>query len=380
MIHKLIVVVVSVLLVSRSSKRLFGVQPVDSFSLLTTPLQLHTGTARTTLALCMSSTSTADTSKTMTLVTGVKDIVDHYDVFLLDMWGVMHDGSTPYDGVLDVIQQLVQAKKRLIILSNSSKRKDHSIRMLQKLGFDPNDFEQILTSGEIAFHMLRNMDRWSLLESIEFPKAFCLGSGDGDKEYCESCGWSLAPVDEASLVVARGTFTVDDGTTVVNKRDDEQAYERSLDVSLQKAAARLLPMMVCNPDKIRPDVERPPMPGKIGDSYEEALGGGQDAEALVQRIGKPFRDVYDIALKDTPDLSRVVMVGDALETDITGGSAMGIDTIWVLKDGIHSPDLDDDVSLEEEATAILESFNRLDGTYAKGRRLSPTILMPRFRW
>jgi ribonucleotide monophosphatase NagD (HAD superfamily) len=51
-----------------------------------------------------------------------------------DMWGVMHDGARPYDGVLDAVDQLIQANKKLTILSNSSKRLDHSIRMLKRLG------------------------------------------------------------------------------------------------------------------------------------------------------------------------------------------------------------------------------------------------------
>ena len=53
------------------------------------------------------------------------------------MWGVMHDGTTTYEGVLDVVQKLKQQGKDLIILSNSSKRQDNSIKMLKKLGFDP---------------------------------------------------------------------------------------------------------------------------------------------------------------------------------------------------------------------------------------------------
>ena len=31
------------------------------------------------------------------------------------------------------------------------------------------------------------------------------------------------------------------------------------------------------------------------------------------------------------------MVGDALETDITGGKWANIDTLWVVNDGIHAP-------------------------------------------
>jgi HAD superfamily hydrolase (TIGR01459 family) len=317
--------------------------------------------------------------------------MENHDVFLLDMWGVMHDGFKPYDGVLDVVQRLRQANKKMIILSNSSKRKENSVSMLLKLGFDPTYFHDIITSGEVAYQMLSGNEAslgckpWSVLTDIraagpDKQTVFMLGSGDNDQEYCESCGWTLAPIEAASLIIARGTFTINDGSVEINKSQDPKGYESLLDQSLKYAATKRIPMLISNPDKIRPDVERPPMPGKIGDSYEQALGGGSEAEALVKRIGKPFRDVYDIALKGTPDLSRVCMVGDALETDMTGGSSVGVTTAWILADGIHWPDISEKDSLLEGAEAVLDAFNQLEGTYANGQILAPNVILRNFRY
>ena len=92
--------------------------------------------------------------KSLSFVTGVEQIAKDHDIFLLDMWGVMHDGTAPYEGVLDCVQELKRAGKELVILSNSSQRKENSERMLIQLGFDPNDFHQIITSGDIAHRML----------------------------------------------------------------------------------------------------------------------------------------------------------------------------------------------------------------------------------
>ena len=322
----------------------------------------------------------------MKRVQGVRDLVDDYDLFLLDMWGVMHDGSRPYDGVLEVIQKLKAHGKRLVILSNSSKRQDNSIKMLRKLGFDPEDFEQIITSGEVAFSMLGGQspletvpNPWPKLKEVATQKAVVFGSGDGDAEYLQTCGWNVATAEESSLVVARGTFTVNDGTSVVHKREDEAAYDQALANMIESCAARRLPMLVTNPDKIRPDDELPPMPGKIGDAYEAALArqGVPDPSSLVKRIGKPFPDVYEMSLKADVDKARVCMIGDALETDVTGGALAGIATVWVLMDGIHSPDA---CSLDG-AEKVIDSFNsKSKDTYAKGQTLQPDILMPHFRW
>jgi ribonucleotide monophosphatase NagD (HAD superfamily) len=395
--------------------------------------------------------------------------------------GVMHDGIQPYPGVVDVIHQLKQAGKELVILSNSSKRRDNSVKMLQKLGFNPNDFSQIITSGEVAYQLLLSAkenddgrrsdtassssspsspssststtslldsssllpqpwpilkDRLLLNKSVDDDqqqqqqqyKVFCLGSGDEDEDYLTSCGWTLSStVPEASLIVARGTFTIwnNDGTVTHKTRDGEELYAQRLATVLDMAAQYQIPMIVANPDKIRPDADRSPMPGTIGDAYERALkrqfGGEKEdntdeeattkAEQLVKRIGKPFPDVYEIALRQQQaangddnsisslPMSRVCMVGDALETDVTGGTLQGIDTLWVIQDGIHNVaveeyrqrilttttgDIDTDSSLAAACAAVLNEFNQQcrdeSTTYAKGRQIRPSMVMRHFCW
>ncbi|KAL7570306.1 hypothetical protein ACA910_017155 [Epithemia clementina (nom. ined.)] len=353
-------------------------------------------TRRTATTITSEDSSKSTSSSMMELRNGVADIANQFDVFLLDMWGVMHDGSRPYDGVLEVIEKLRQMQdKKLIILSNSSKRKDNSVRMLKKLGFNPDDFHDIITSGEVAHGLLSGKlrNRWEMLDQLLQgdplqKKVFVLGSGDNDVEYCESCGWQLTPIEEANLIVARGTFTVNDGSEVVNKRENEELYESTMETRLKQAALRRIPMLVTNPDKIRPDVERPPMPGKIGDRYEQILRetSTEECTGLVKRIGKPFQDVYDLALVEEnakENRNRVCMLGDALETDIVGGSINGISTVWVLLDGIYGPDLDhntDDSNLMQSAEAIVKEFNGETGTYAGDRVVQPDIALRHFRW
>lgn len=83
--------------------------------------------------------------------TGIEQVAKDHDIFLLDMWGVMHDGSRTYEGVIETVKKLKEAGKEMIILSNSSKRQSNSLQMLEKLGFDPlNDFSQVITSGDVS--------------------------------------------------------------------------------------------------------------------------------------------------------------------------------------------------------------------------------------
>jgi ribonucleotide monophosphatase NagD (HAD superfamily) len=183
------------------------------------------------------------------------------------------------------------------------------------------------------------------------------------------------------LIIARGTFTICDGVSVINKNYDEANYNSILYETLKTAARRKIPMLVTNPDKVRPDEGLPPMPGAIGDMYAELLDSSEEAQRLVKRIGKPFQEVYDLALHGKNKV-RACMIGDALETDVTGGQKYGIDTIWIVKDGIHGPDVIGTGSkFEDGVNSILSDFNSQGKvTYAGSQKLSPTYTLKNFRW
>uniref|UniRef100_A0A6S8V0G4 Uncharacterized protein n=1 Tax=Chaetoceros debilis TaxID=122233 RepID=A0A6S8V0G4_9STRA len=341
--------------------------------------------------------SRVSASSSLNHVDGIEALSSSYSTFLLDMWGVMHNGSVPYEGVVDTIQTLKDANKRLIILSNSSKRVGNAKKMLNKLGFNEEDFEQIITSGEISYRMLCGDDTlecstWSVLQDLivqKKKKVFVLGSGDGDEDYCKSSGWTLSSIEDADLIIARGTFTINNGggsDNVVNKKDDgEEEYFRVLNESLEIAARKNVPMLVTNPDKVRPDEGLPPMPGAIGDSYEKILylGGSSQtqAQSLVKRIGKPYPEVYELALSNCDDPGTAVMVGDALETDVTGGAKAKCATAWVVNDGIHSASVDElgEGNYEKGAETVLVNFNE-QKEYVGDDVLRPSYVAKHFRW
>lgn len=358
-----------------------------------------------------------------TMVDGLSSplILDNYDTFLLDMWGVMHDGRAPYEGVLRAVRKLKESGKRLILLSNSSKRREDAERMLVELGFDPADFHDIVTSGDVSHRLLRGdagggvagCENWDAIDDVIAERGaagrrknvFVFGSGDDDGGYCESAGWTPSSVEDADLLLARGTFTIDDGSgTVIHKGDDEALYWEVMERSMMVASRRKLPMLVSNPDKVRPDAgSKTPMPGAIGDAYERfvwttncnPVGDMTEevARSYVRRIGKPFGEVYDIALSSVSSSSsssddddedgrrrdRVIMIGDALETDVVGGDNAGIDVLWVVNDGIHGADVRADGM--GGVDGALGRFNRNnEHTYAYGRVVAPRYATDHFRW
>jgi hypothetical protein len=82
---------------------------------------------------------TMSTSPTLPVVeqTSFASLVSLYDSYIIDQWGVLHDGKTPYPGVVACLSELKAAGKQLILLSNSSKRRASSFKGLQKVGIDP---------------------------------------------------------------------------------------------------------------------------------------------------------------------------------------------------------------------------------------------------
>lgn len=377
------------LLVSSGHTAAFTPSSIGRPLAMTTGTFLQSSTERNTV-------EESTVSAPLNHVDGIEALSSSYSTFLLDMWGVMHNGSVPYEGVVDTIRKLKDANKRLIILSNSSKRVGNAKRMLNKLGFNEENFEQIITSGEISYRMLcgdetLECSTWSVLQDLiaqNKKKVFVFGSGDGDEDYCTSSGWTLSSIEDADLIIARGTFTINNGSgsdNVVNKKDDgKEEYFRVLNESLEIAAKKNVPMLVTNPDKVRPDEGLPPMPGAIGDSYEKilCLGGRSQtqAQSLVKRIGKPYTEVYELALSNC-DPGMAVMVGDALETDVTGGAKAECATAWVVNDGIHSAAVEElgEGNYEKGAETVLGHFNK-QKEYTGDDVLRPTYVTKNFRW
>ena len=74
------------------------------------------------------------------IIDNIGDIINLYEVFILDQWGVMHDGSYGYINAINAVDKLVNNNKKLIIISNSSKRKSTSVSRLKNLGFEKKKF------------------------------------------------------------------------------------------------------------------------------------------------------------------------------------------------------------------------------------------------
>ncbi len=278
---------------------------------------------------------------------GIAPLSARYDGFIVDLWGVIHDGVTAYPGAIECLHRLRAAGRRVVLLSNAPRRSAAARQTLQRMGLPDDAYDGIMTSGEATrAALLARTDPWfaALGERV----------------------WHLGPDKDSSLFEALPLHRVagpEPGAFILNTGPDDALGEtepRRYLPELQRAAALGLKMVCANPDLvIVRGNQRVICAGLLAREYA-SLGGE------VRQIGKPYPEVYEPVKRmlELPD-ARIVAVGDSLATDIAGAEAAGLDSCWVLG-GIHG-----DAVGHDPALARAE---------ADAAGLRPTATVPRFVW
>ncbi len=288
-------------------------------------------------------------------IKGLGDIADRYDAFILDVWGVLHDGVKPYDGVLPALEALSKAAKPVLLLSNAPRRGPAVTPRLTEIGVPPALYQGILTSGDETWRGLATRGR---ADADPFyrdlgRRCFVIGSGR-DPGFFDTL--DVERVEEP----AQSDFVL--GTSLRWPGQTPADYEEALQAARGNGAA----FICANPDLVVVYAGKLEYcAGALAARYEE-LGGA------VMYHGKPYAPVYARArtMLGNPDPRRVLCVGDSLRTDIAGANAAGLDSL-LLAGGIHK-----------------EAFLRMDGTAdaeammaAAGKQgVHPTWLACRLDW
>jgi HAD superfamily hydrolase (TIGR01459 family) len=279
-------------------------------------------------------------------------LADRYSGFILDLWGVIHDGVNAFPHAVDTLARLKAAGKRTLLLSNAPRTNAAVQAMMRRMGIEDSLYSGILTSGEAVRRALRSPPDlwWAEL---------------GTRVY------HLGPLRDRPVIDGLPLTLADDPATadfVLNTGPDDHRNPSDMgefeDV-LQACARSRLKMICANPDLevIRGGV-RVLCAGALAVRYGE-LGGD------VRSLGKPDPAIYQPVLEelDVP-ADAVLAVGDSLRTDIAGASGVGLAACWVL-DGIHGADLSDGAG----------GFDAGKAEEAAGRLgVAPIATLPRFVW
>ena len=96
------------------------------------------------------------------VVGGLGEIAGRYDALILDLWGVLHDGTAPYPGVLDTLERLNEAGKHLCVLSNAPRRSHEVVARVNEIGIPERLYKNLVSSGEETWQRLKHRDELSL--------------------------------------------------------------------------------------------------------------------------------------------------------------------------------------------------------------------------
>ena len=92
---------------------------------------------------------------------GFAPLAGRYDGFIVDLWGVMHDGARVFPAAIECLARLHAMDKRIVILSNAPRRVASIMARNELLGLSPALSHGVMSSGEDAWrHLARRPDDW----------------------------------------------------------------------------------------------------------------------------------------------------------------------------------------------------------------------------
>jgi HAD superfamily hydrolase (TIGR01459 family) len=260
-------------------------------------------------------------------------ILERYNVIFCDVWGVVHNGVTAFDGACKALERFRSDGGTVILVSNAPVPKKRVADMLASRHVPRSAWDDIVSSGDIA---LRH------LEDRKFERLYCIGPQDRDQALFSALKAKPVGLDNAEAIICTGLN--DDG------RETPEDYRGMLNRALE----RRLPFVCANPDLIV-DVGGTLLycAGAIADVY--ANMGGE-----VYWAGKPYLSAYETAHRKAEalrnanvDRSRILVIGDALRTDIKGAENYGCEALFIAS-GIHRHETVEGIDLS--ATKLADLF------------------------
>ncbi|TNE39858.1 MAG: TIGR01459 family HAD-type hydrolase [Alphaproteobacteria bacterium] len=287
------------------------------------------------------------------ILEGLAPVAGYYKAFIVDLWGVVHNGRKPYPGALDCLHKFRKKGGKVILVSNAPRTHDYVVEYLENMGVKRGDYDYILTSGDITRSVLENQDH-DLIRN-RGRKFYQIGA-TRDKGLDDGLDYSrVMEVAAADFLICTGL--VDDTT------ETPEDYRRLLSEALSKD----LPMLCANPDlTVMRGEEMIYCAGSIAALYEE-MGG------RVALFGKPLAETYRraMAILGLNDASDILAIGDSIRTDIKGANEAGIDSVLV-GGGIHA----EEWGLENGQAPSSAQIEKIVKQYG----FAPTFVVGRMNW
>ena len=252
---------------------------------------------------------------------GFRSVFDNYELFIIDLWGVVHNGIELHKNAINTLSKITEAKKNYILLTNAPRPNKTVKIFLEDLGMHKSMSENVFTSGEAALGYLKKNYTGQKFYHIGPPRDFDLFNDFKNKK--------TEDLNKSDYLLCTGLY---------DQHDQDLNYYKEL---LKNFTSK---KMVCtNPDLIvNRGKKREYCAGSVAMIFEKI--GGE-----VIYFGKPYPEVYNQAIKS--DKKKVIAIGDNLRTDIKGANNMNYDSL-IITSGVHNKEFE-----KEDIEKVLKNYN-----------------------
>ncbi|HXE01270.1 MAG TPA: TIGR01459 family HAD-type hydrolase [Hyphomicrobium sp.] len=259
-------------------------------------------------------------------------LLERYDVIFCDVWGVVHNGVTAYEGACRALETFRSGGGTVILVSNAPVPKRRVADMLESRHVPQAAWDDIVSSGDIAL---------AHVQKRGFTRLYCIGPQDRDQALFGALKARSVSLQESEAIICTG---------LTDDRHEKPDDYRGL---LEEALTLRLPFVCANPDLVV-DVGGTLLycAGAIADLYAH-MGGA------VYWAGKPHLNSYETAhhraeaLRDeNVPRGKILIIGDSLRTDMKGAETFGSDALFIAS-GIHRHETMDGISLSAKGLADL---------------------------
>lgn len=250
------------------------------------------------------------------IVSGLGALRSRYDALLCDIWGVVHNGMTPFNEAISALQAWRASGGVVVLITNAPRPSKSLLPQFKEIGVPFDIYDYMVSSGDVTRVEL---------ERFRGRRVFHLGP-DRDHSLLDGLDLEKTSLEDAEFILCSGLFD-----------DETETPDNYIDL-LTIARERQLEMICANPDIV---VQRGDRLIYCGGALAEAYGksGGKATYA-----GKPHAPIYDHCLdliggdgSSQLDRKRILVVGDGPKTDIKGAIDQGFDSLFI-GGGIHSDD------------------------------------------
>ena len=251
------------------------------------------------------------------------EVFNKYDTFVIDLWGVMHNGIKLNEEAIGAIDQLQKKSKKVVFLSNAPRPSTIVIDFLLKMKMDKKYLSNVITSGEAAMHAINQN---------KFGKTFFHLGPPRDASVFKKVKDNKTTIDNCDFILCTGLFDEDDPD--LNK---SQLHENDLDYYKNFLMKHISKKLVCtNPDlTVHRGNKEEYCAGYIAKIFED-LGG----EAIY--YGKPYKEIYETCFEGN---EKVLAIGDNLRTDIKGANNLNKDCLFI-SNGVHRNEFNNNSELD----------------------------------